>query len=681
MYSLTTLSFTEKAKNEVFRQLTGVIGSSISIRSYYYEEIKNGPPVSDDLILITAPFFADRIIPLINKKSKYIIARRSLNPSKLKNILQIPTNSEVLIVNDFFSSAQELALELETLNIKNIKHTPYNPDMHIDQKFQYAITTGEAELVPDYIPNVIDLGHRLISIMTIADILYYFTGSASCDNLVSSRYMRDFIKLSMELSEQYEQNKTLQKQLEAVIANFENGIIVTDQDNIVTFHNFMTSKILTKDNLLGKSLEEIFTPQELDNLLNSEFLQINDKTIYITKKEILLPQNNRAFLLSLEDLSKIQDVDEKYRKQKKYANHIAKYKFSNMVYKSSKMSQLIAKAKNFAKTSSTILITGESGTGKELLAQAIHNASPRKNAPFVALNCAALSDTLLESELFGYEEGAFTGARKGGKKGLFELAHTGTIFLDEIGDAPFSIQTKLLRVLQEKEIMKIAGDKIVPVDVRVIAATNKDLLKLVENNIFRRDLYYRLKVLPLEIPPLRERKEDIKTLLNYLIARLAKNRKVSPIITPQILQLLNSYHWPGNIRELENIAEYMLNIASISIDLEKDIKQVLKINTREAYTQINSLGIYYPNEIIKSEAIAILNILWEAKKKETPLLGRTKIKELLLKNDINLTVQQVKSRLELLSKNGLSSSYIGKGTTINKAGESYLLSLNEKARL
>jgi transcriptional regulator with PAS, ATPase and Fis domain len=217
-------------------------------------------------------------------------------------------------------------------------------------------------------------------------------------------------------------------------------------------------------------------------------------------------------------------------------------------------------ARKAARTDSTLLITGESGTGKEVFAQAVHTRSVRRDRPFVKVNCAAIPDNLLESELFGFVDGAFTGATKGGKPGKFELAEGGTIFLDEIGDMSLPMQAKLLRVIQEKEVDRIGSTKSIPLDVRITAATNQDLQKLVSEGRFREDLFYRLKVIEIAIPPLREHREDIAILADYLIKRINK-RLGSNIqgIKPESIQLMMSYDWPGNVRELENILERAIN--------------------------------------------------------------------------------------------------------------------------
>lgn len=232
---------------------------------------------------------------------------------------------------------------------------------------------------------------------------------------------------------------------------------------------------------------------------------------------------------------------------------VAHFSFRDLVGPALK--ETIAKAERFSAVDATVLLLGESGTGKELFAQSIHTSSPRSHAPFVALNCAALPEQLLESELFGYEEGSFTGAKKGGRIGLFELADGGTIFLDEIGKMSSNLQAGLLRVLQTKEIRRVGGDRITPVNVRVIAASNEDLLAEVEKGTFRRDLYYRLNVLNLYLPPLRLRRQDIPFLVDHILERLEHILAYRPSINPEFMTLLQSYDWPGNVRELENILE------------------------------------------------------------------------------------------------------------------------------
>ncbi|MCC5912666.1 MAG: sigma 54-interacting transcriptional regulator [Clostridiaceae bacterium] len=244
------------------------------------------------------------------------------------------------------------------------------------------------------------------------------------------------------------------------------------------------------------------------------------------------------------------------KEQKKLGDiYMAKYDFDAILTQSPSGIKCKEVAKTYSNTDFSVLITGESGVGKELFAHAIHKNSRRKNGPFIRINCAAIPDALLESELFGYEEGAFTGANKSGRKGKFELANGGTIFLDEIGDLPSTMQVKLLRVLQEREIEKVGGNKIIDLDIRVIAATNADLEKRIEEGTFRSDLFYRLNVLNLKIPPLRDRQEDVPLLIQHFVTSIYQDFEIYKKFPEEIIKLLKDYHWPGNVRELKNTVD------------------------------------------------------------------------------------------------------------------------------
>jgi propionate catabolism operon transcriptional regulator len=253
---------------------------------------------------------------------------------------------------------------------------------------------------------------------------------------------------------------------------------------------------------------------------------------------------------------------------------VAKYGFDDLVHASPAMRDVVNIGKQYADTDSTILIMGETGTGKEILVHGIHNLSRRAKQPFVSINCAALPEQLLESELFGYEEGAFTGSKKGGKPGRFEIAHQGTIFLDEIDATPESVQIRLLRVLQEREIMRIGGDRKIPVDVRIVAAASQDLNIAVQEARFRADLFFRLNVLRLHIPPLRERQEDIALLLDFFIKLISDRHGLEPVsMPPDYLERLTAFGWPGNVRQLRNFAERL--VMNCNLRCNQDTLEVL----------------------------------------------------------------------------------------------------------
>ena len=354
------------------------------------------------------------------------------------------------------------------------------------------------------------------------------------------------------------------QQFKTILEFAYEGIIAADAEGKITLVNKASEKILSipKEKLLGKSADVIIS----DKLLNEVFttgepifgeLYKTEKTMLVqnivpvkTKKEIV------GIVVTMSDTEYVENVETKVRQKLYSKGHIAQYKFSDIVTESLHMKKIMNKAYSYSQTELTVLLIGESGTGKEMLAQSIHNASKRKGGPFVAINSAAVPENLLESEFFGYEDGAFTGARKGGKMGLFELAHNGTLFLDEIGEIPLSLQARLLRVLQEKSIMRLGGDRVISVNVRIIAATHMNLEEAVQKGTFRKDLYYRLNVLRINIPPLRERKEDIPRLVSQLSLNISKELdKDPPFYNEEIISMLKNRIWPGNIRELQNILE------------------------------------------------------------------------------------------------------------------------------
>lgn len=355
-------------------------------------------------------------------------------------------------------------------------------------------------------------------------------------------------------------------QVEAIVDSSHDGVIAVDREGNITVANQHAKTILgLQGEVKGRKITEFIPDSDMMRVLQTGNVEIGDisttmdRQIMINRFPVIVMGQVVGAVSNFKEITDIQKLELKLRRLLHKNGLEAKYRLSDIVGESPGIAEARELASRFAKTGATVLITGESGTGKELFAQGIHLASDRALGPFVAVNCAALPESLLESELFGYEEGAFTGARKGGKAGLFELAHGGSLFLDEIGEMPLRIQALLLRVLQERTVRRVGGERITPVDVRIIAATNRHLEEEIQCKQFRTDLYYRLNVLTLEIPPLRERLADIPSLVESIVQQLNEHR--DPKITSidqEINQLFIHYDWPGNIRELRNIVERMV---------------------------------------------------------------------------------------------------------------------------
>ena len=364
--------------------------------------------------------------------------------------------------------------------------------------------------------------------------------------------------------------------MKSLVNNTPDSLLIIDDKGKITAANHAASSFFRRPNLVGMDAKELF-PLEIYSVCDDvEVVQtIGDQTVLITEHPVHIEGEKRATYVSLRLVEDIRRTEKKIRSKLQEKGLTAKYSFSDIVTEQVEMKQLVAKALRYAHVEGNVLLTGDTGTGKELFVQSMHNASPRRDKPFVAVNCAALSEQLLESELFGYTEGSFTGAQKGGKTGLFELAQGGTIFLDEIGEMPIRFQAKLLRVIQEREIRKIGGDEFIPVDVRIMSATNQNIPDLIEKGLFRRDLYYRINLLTLHIPPLRERLDDIPAIFKRFVERKSKALNiVPPMVEKDALECLKGYSWPGNIRELRNVAERAVIFSSSNCITRDTLKEI-----------------------------------------------------------------------------------------------------------
>ena len=373
--------------------------------------------------------------------------------------------------------------------------------------------------------------------------------------------------------EEYNSKLTLAKNhFETIIESLAAGILTSDMDGriIISNKNALDMFGMSKKEILSKPMYQLFEGWEkvVDALRARE--AFHEEDVYVNT-------NNNKLQFSLSaypiyggggELQEITFVFKEIKRIRNLANRImgskAIYTFDKIIGSDERFLEVVEYAKKVSDSKSTILITGESGTGKEVFAQAIHNHGNRKEEPFVAINCGAIPRNLIESELFGYEEGAFTGAKRGGAPGKFEIADGGTIMLDEIGEMPIDMQTKLLRVIEEGVISRIGGTKQIPINVRIIAASNKNLIQEVEKGNFRLDLYYRLNVLPIHLPALRERRGDIPAIASHFMKSISKRlNKKEVALNDEIIQRLVQYDWPGNIRELENVIERMINMQSL----------------------------------------------------------------------------------------------------------------------
>lgn len=430
--------------------------------------------------------------------------------------------------------------------------------------------------------------------------------------------------------------------LKAAIDFSSDGILISDNLGNVIYLNkaYEETTGLTKDMMLNKNLKDLLEQGLFNKSVSLHVLEHNESISiihkYVSGKIALTTGNpvydenkniigvicntrNTTELNNLKtELYKTKELTKKYSEEIKILRKIA-LSHENYIYNSKVMEETIKLALKVASYDATVLISGESGTGKEVLAKIIHNESPRKEGPFIKVNCAAIPKDLFESELFGYMEGSFTGASKEGKPGMFELANGGTILLDEIGELPLDVQSKLLRVLQEREVLRIGANKPIPLDVRVLSATNRDLEKDVEEGEFREDLFFRLNVIPINIPPLRDRSEDVPQLIQFFLEKLNKKYKKIISIKEETINVLKSYSWPGNVRELENLVEYLFIMSTTD---EIDVEQLPpKIITEQIENNFH-------NNLIKGESkLTYMVDLYERTLIESTLKNYTSIRQ------------------------------------------------------
>ena len=371
-----------------------------------------------------------------------------------------------------------------------------------------------------------------------------------------------------------------------IVNNVSEGIITVDAENLVRTFNPVAEELLGRkaSACVGQPVSIALPEGRLSAILTSdesytnEIIRIKGENYVLNSTPLNHDGKRLGMLVTFQTAQSITNAESRLRDRLRASGYLAKYHFSDVMGESPAIRSAIRQAQRFARVDSNILLIGETGTGKELFAQSIHNESDRANGPFVAVNCAAIPENLMESELFGYEGGAFTGANKTGKTGLFEAAHEGTIFLDEVSEIPLVLQSRLLRVIQEREVRRIGANRVIPVNVRIICATNRDLLEMIKQGRFREDLYYRLKVLSVQLPPLRSRGDDMALIMQHYISYYARKFDKGQItLSPEAAHRITAYAWPGNIREIRNISEQLVVLCDNGLITAQDIDDVLPL--------------------------------------------------------------------------------------------------------
>jgi transcriptional regulator with PAS, ATPase and Fis domain len=567
MKSVVVLSIGRLAGDTIAAQVRRFFGGVVKVERYcLHDELDFAP--GEVLALLTGEQVKERgrIATLIDQGMDYLVARRAIDYTRIQDLLALDDGTDVLLVNDFESSTRSAIDHLIRVGLDHLHYHPYWPGIGRFPALKVAITPGEPTLVPAGVERVIDIGSRQADISTIVELVQRLGLMDQLGDAISAQHLSEITRLLREIDRSGRRVAEMRDTLQILADYAPNGILYTDPGGRVLLGNYTMATILRMDapamanRPVGELVPELAAGPEA--LEGSPVLTLGGQEMLAYAKPVRQGGRLLGHIHVFTPSHAIQTLEQELRRNQRKSEHLARYSFHHITSRSPRMDRVLAYAERASQSDSTILIQGETGTGKELLAQAIHNASRRRQGPFVPVNFAAFPMSLLESELFGYDEGAFTGARKGGRRGLFEEAHGGTLFLDEIGDAPLEFQVSLLRVLQERQVRPVGGRKLIPVDVRVIAATNKDLASEVKQGRFREDLFYRLSVVPLRTPALRERREDIPLLVDQFVRRFSQGRhtRAEDIMTAEALEHLRAYPWPGNIRQLMNLVEFLLNI-------------------------------------------------------------------------------------------------------------------------
>lgn len=623
------------------------------------------------------------------KNKNIVVADLTVSKETLKYLKSFSKGTKMIFFNVSFKMCIEAISMMYHLGVNNIEFIPAYPKMDKFPTENIILTPAETQLLPEIAKDrkIIDIGHRILDANTIIEIalklefehvLYYKKIREYLDSVATNDY---------SLTKILEKATQAESQFSLLMKTTKFAIIGVDKDNFLCSCNEGAEKILNRrsDSLLGNNAEEMlpYIPfeevRERREEIRARLIKIGDEYINLNIIPIIKADNYIGAFAIFQEFKEEEKKQNELRRQLLSKGHKAKYNFSDIIGENIQMKKLKELAQKMALIDSDVLITGESGTGKELFAHAIHNYSKRKNYPFIAVNCAAIPESLLESELFGYEEGSFTGAKKGGKIGLFEFAHMGTLFLDELEGMSPALQVKLLRVIQEKEIMRIGGDKVINVDVRIIATTNEELRELVKEGKFRKDLYYRMSAFPLIIPPLRNRKDDLYLLTENFIKKSHANFRFST----EAKKAFEFYNWEGNIRELKNYIEFFgftgENIIEYE-DMPLAIREYYE-NEREKEKELKEIKInnlkerFFGKKI--EEGLFILEKIDEYSSKNESS-GRLKLLLACEEKKIAISEQEIRGILKKFEEEGLIEVFKGrKGNKISKLG----IEILEKLRI
>lgn len=653
--------------------LIQIFGESVQLSVYSYEIEPVNSVLDADLIVLTMHQLYPKICQFIPETSRTVIIDITITQEQYRKVSEIPAGTSVLLVNDSPETTLGILSQFCQFGLTHLKFIPYYPGITNDSNVDVAVTPDESSYVPSFVKRIIDIGDRVIDARTIIEIATALGLEQILQQSAYLQYVKNICPSPGGVTSQFDRANVLESQLSSLQDLLEEGIVIIDLLGMIRACNRKAREVLkVEPTVIGLCIKDLIPKISFQDVLESArevdytLVRVHFRDISVKVVPVQANGEVRGALVIVNTFDEKEKSQQNLRAQLLGKGHRSRYDFDDILTECSMMREIKQLAEKKALSDASVLIIGETGTGKELFAHSIHNASHRRKRQFVTVNCAAIPESLLESELFGYEEGSFTGARKGGKPGFFELSHCGTIFLDEIGEMDLSLQTRLLRVLENREVMRIGGDRMISVDIRIIAATNKDLWEQVEQGKFRKDLYYRLNVLPIEVPPLRNRREDIIPILE----NFKKAHSIQFSLTTEAVEVLTNYAWPGNVRELKNVFDYITHLDKGLIearDLAPIMRQSIAAQLRERPTDACSEALLPLGADIEDGRF-LLNCLY-ANHQQKVRSGRYKLYLQALEHDLFLTEAQIRKLLEKMEQMGFVKLTVGRGgTTITSLG-------------
>ncbi len=682
---MTDLIFVTKSKETyaVFdRQLKAFLPRDVSVKGFSLDAVKS-VDCRDAKVVLLSSADCRKVLRLGNSDPRILISRRTLDPSKLGPLFTLEPGTDVLVVNNAEDVSKETARLIAAFGLDMLNLIPWWPGADVTKpRPTIAVTPGLPGIVPGFITTVYDVGTRPIDASSLVEL--GLTLGIPLDGITkenASNY-QGVVRVIREQADLFKRVDAARADLEAILDSVHDAVIMCDEDLRINTLNATAAAVLGlgRSAGLGRSLTEWFPHDVMRRVLRTGVAEMNRVQEIMGKRYVVTFRatsrgTGQRLIVTARESRAVEYARGALVRAMYDRNRTARYVFEDIVGRSPAIEKAIRSARRLAMSSTNVFIQGETGTGKELFAHAIHNASPMRNGPFVAHNIAALPEQLVQSELFGYESGAFTGARREGKAGLFELADKGTLFLDEIADMSPAVQVSLLRVLQEREITRVGGSALIPVNVRVIAASNQDLSGAVREGRFRRDLYYRLCAFPLRIPPLRERPEDVPLLLEHFIM---KYMKMPVRVDDAIIDKMMNWVWPGNVRELEEMVRYAASMADDATEFASYLWKLMPSDDRIArdapappneWDSENDVGAalaLIESSGRRDELVAVLRAIGLSPGRS---IGRATLARLLAGSGLSLTPGQIRQRLRYLAEIGLVRALRGRrGSTLTDLG-------------